>query len=387
MEAQIYVVGGAVRDFLLGKEPKDVDFVVTGATPDWMTGRGFKQVGADFPVFLDRDGNEWSLARTERKSGNGYNGFVTQFDPTVTIEDDLARRDLTINAMAVPVREFPGHALAVFREGDSMKNIVDPFNGQHDLKAGILRHTSEAFSEDPLRVLRIARFAARYNFKVASETIDLCRHIVNGGELNTLSKERIWTELYKGFSEHHPEMMLDVLDRVGAVDQAPLKSYLSAVDWSANVLKCAQIMDGHTDVKVLLAMEFLALKSNEEANELKIPTRFTKMAKHVRLLYIAESLIRSLRSDPEVILLVFDDVRSEQFITPDEDFKLAKSAALIKSLCSPNQANHWVEMMSLLTSAARAIKQLDFERITQGDKKTIKDRVRQAKLDAIQSIL
>jgi tRNA nucleotidyltransferase/poly(A) polymerase len=195
---KIYQVGGSVRDQLLGLEPKDRDFVVVGASEAEMLALGYERVGASFPVFL-KNGEEYALARTERKTGVGYNGFEVTFDPTVTLEDDLIRRDLTINAMAID----PGTGA-----------IIDPYRGQIDLLHGVLRATSEAFAEDPVRVLRTARFAARYGFAVAPDTLDLMGRIV--GELEHVPKERIWAEFEKGLMEDHPHRMFQVLDWCGA---------------------------------------------------------------------------------------------------------------------------------------------------------------------------
>jgi len=188
MNKKVYLVGGAVRDQLLGLEPKDKDYVIVGATPEdveKMIADGYKQVGNDFPVFLHPDtGEEYALARVERKIGSGYNGFETFTSPTLTIEDDLLRRDLTINAMAIDIETGA---------------LVDPFGGKEDLELGILRHVSDAFAEDPLRILRLARFVARYNFCVNDDTHCLAEKLV--GELKHLSNERIWIELGKLFSE------------------------------------------------------------------------------------------------------------------------------------------------------------------------------------------
>lgn len=187
---KVYLVGGAVRDELLGRPIKDRDYVVCGSTPEEMLSLGYKQVGCDFPVFLHPDsGEEYALARTERKTGKGYQGFVTDFDPSITLEDDLRRRDLTINAMAKDLETG---------------EIIDPFNGCADLENKILRHVSPAFAEDPLRVLRVARFRARYNFKIAAETHTLMLHLVQSGELNALTPERVWVEMEKGLSETNP---------------------------------------------------------------------------------------------------------------------------------------------------------------------------------------
>ncbi|WP_422776500.1 multifunctional CCA addition/repair protein [Pseudomonas mediterranea] len=196
---QIYKVGGAVRDRLLGIPVTDVDRVVVGATAEEMLAKGFRPVGADFPVFLDpRTGEEYALARTERKSGRGYGGFVFHASPEVTLEEDLIRRDLTINAMAE----------------DDHGNLTDPYHGQRDLEARLLRHVSPAFAEDPLRVLRVARFAARYaplGFKVADKTLELMRQLSDSGELEALTPERSWKEISRALMENQPQVFIQVL--------------------------------------------------------------------------------------------------------------------------------------------------------------------------------
>ncbi len=200
---QIYVVGGAVRDELLGRPNFDRDYVVVGATPEAMLAKGFRPVGKDFPVFLHpRTQEEYALARTERKSGHGYHGFTFHTAPDVTLEEDLARRDLTINAMA--------------KADDGL--LVDPFGGQADLQAKILRHVGPAFAEDPVRILRLARFAARFaDFSVAPETLALMRGMVNSGEVDHLVAERVWQELAKGLAEDKPSRMIEVLRECGAL--------------------------------------------------------------------------------------------------------------------------------------------------------------------------
>ena len=189
---KIYLVGGAVRDQLLGLPVKEKDWVVVGSTPNEMRKNKFKQVGKDFPVFIHpKTGEEYALARTERKSGHGYTGFEFDTNPNVTLEEDLERRDLTINAIAQ----------------DEDGTLIDPFNGQEDIKNKKLRHVSDAFSEDPLRVLRIARFKANLqNFEVDPKTMDKVREVINSGELEYLTGERIWLELYKSnhqINRHH----------------------------------------------------------------------------------------------------------------------------------------------------------------------------------------
>ncbi len=201
---KIYRVGGSVRDELLGRTVVDRDWVVVGATPEMLIASGFRPVGRDFPVFLDPDTNEeHALARTERKHGRGYRGFEFFASPDVTLEEDLRRRDLTINAMA--------------RGPDGI--LIDPFGGARDLAAGILRHVSPAFAEDPLRVLRVARFAARFDFTVAPETEALMRALADSGELAELSPERVWQELARGLTEPYPSRMLAVLRECGALAQ------------------------------------------------------------------------------------------------------------------------------------------------------------------------
>ncbi len=193
---QTYLVGGAVRDRLLGIPVKDRDWVVVGATPEEMLDKGFKAVGKDFPVFLHPETKEeYALARTERKSGKGYKGFTFHTSAEVTLEDDLKRRDLTINAIAE----------------DENGNLIDPYGGEADLKQGLLRHVSEAFVEDPLRVLRIARFAASLGFKIAPETTHLLKEISESDELEALVPERVWTELEKALIGRYPARFILVL--------------------------------------------------------------------------------------------------------------------------------------------------------------------------------
>lgn len=199
---QIYEVGGAVRDELLGLEVKDRDWVVVGATPELLRAQGFKPVGKDFPVFLHPHSHEeYALARTERKVAKGYAGFDFFTSPEVTLEEDLARRDLTINAIA--------------RAADG--TLIDPYHGVADLKAGILRHVSPAFSEDPVRILRIARFAARYDFAIAPETQVLMENMVSNGEVDALVAERVWQEFAKGLMEKKPSRLFRVLRECGAL--------------------------------------------------------------------------------------------------------------------------------------------------------------------------
>ncbi len=202
---QIYKVGGAVRDRLLGRKVTDIDWLVVGASAEEMLAQGYRPVGDDFPVFLHpRTQEEYALARTERKSGRGYGGFTFYASPDVTLEEDLTRRDLTINAMAE----------------DEAGNVLDPYGGQRDLEARVLRHVSPAFAEDPLRVLRVARFAARYaplGFQVADETMALMRSLSESGELSALTPERSWKEISRALMEERPDVFIQVLYDCGAL--------------------------------------------------------------------------------------------------------------------------------------------------------------------------
>jgi len=202
---QVYLVGGAVRDRLLGWPPTDRDFVVVGATPEEMIARGFRPVGQDFPVFLHpRTGEEYALARTERKTGPGYQGFAFHAQPDVTLEEDLGRRDLTINALAE----------------DTQGNLIDYYGGRADLEHRVLRHVSPAFVEDPVRLLRLAGYAARYaelGFTVAAETMVLLRSMVDLGEVDTLVPERVWQELAKALETPRPSRFFEVLRAAGAL--------------------------------------------------------------------------------------------------------------------------------------------------------------------------
>ncbi len=196
---QVYRVGGSVRDQLLGIQSKDIDWVVTGATPEIMIADGYMPIGKDFPVFLHpKTKQEYALARTERKTSKGYAGFSFNTDPSITIEQDLSRRDLTINAIAE----------------DEHGNIIDPYNGSRDIKDRVLRHVSDAFMEDPVRVLRVARFAARYHylgFSIAEETKKLIKQIADSAELDALVAERVWAEMNKALAEQDPQVFFTSL--------------------------------------------------------------------------------------------------------------------------------------------------------------------------------
>ena len=250
---KIYQVGGSVRDNLLGLPAVDLDYVVVGATVDEMLAAGYQPVGKDFPVFLHpKTKQEYALARTERKSGRGYTGFAFQAAPDVTLEADLLRRDLTINAMAV----------------DANGTLIDPYGGAKDIAAKMLRHVSDAFAEDPLRVLRLARFAARFTeFSVAPETIALCKQLVADGEIRELVAERVWQEIARGLLEAQPSRMFEVLRACGALAElAPELDRLWGVpqkaQWHPEIdtgIHIMQVIDYAANRKWPLATRFAAL--------------------------------------------------------------------------------------------------------------------------------
>ena len=246
-------MGGSVRDELLGLPVKDQDYVVVGATPEEMERLGYRPVGKDFPVFLHPLTQEqYALARTERKISRGYRGFEVFTSPHVSLQEDLARRDLTINSIA----------------RDEAGNIIDPFGGVADMEAGILRHVSPAFAEDPVRILRAARFAARFGFRIAPETLTLMNEMVHNGEVDALVPERVWQELAKGLMENHPSRMFHVLRDCGA-----LARILPEVDVLFGV---PQPVHAHpeidTGVHVMLAIDFAASRN------FSLPTRFAVLA-------------------------------------------------------------------------------------------------------------
>jgi tRNA nucleotidyltransferase (CCA-adding enzyme) len=300
-----YVVGGAVRDELLGLPVQDRDYVVVAATPEEMAAQGFKPVGKDFPVFLHpQTKEEYALARTERKSGRGYKGFTVHAAPDVTLEDDLRRRDLTINAMA----KAPDGTL------------IDPFGGRKDLEAGVLRHVSEAFAEDPVRILRVARFAARFGFQVAPETLELMRSMVAGGEADYLVPERVWQEFSRGLAEPHPELMFEVLGRSGLAakllgEVKPIREILArAARAGASVpVRFAVIAWPHQEAEVAALCE--RLKAPNEVRDLALLACRHRMALRGAALASPAALLELLK-------------RTDAFRRPERFEELLEAARL-----------------------------------------------------------
>ena len=327
----VYLVGGAVRDELLGREVTERDWVVTGATPEDMTARGFRPVGKDFPVFLHPETHEeYALARTERKTGRGYHGFSFHAAPDVTLEEDLARRDLTVNAMA--------------RHPDG--TLVDPFKGYDDLQARRLRHVSAAFQEDPVRILRLARFTARYaplGFAPADDTMDLCRRMVDDGEVDHLVPERVWQELDKALTEPRPSAFFGVLRGCGAlarimpeVDElfGNLRTTLNGeqIDAGDYAMKALDTGAAHdSDPQALLALTLQDLDAIHGAgaiaglaDRLRIPNAYRDLAQAAAAHLHSVHRARSLTAGEILGLLEHADA----FRRPDRFHQLLRTAEL-----------------------------------------------------------
>jgi tRNA nucleotidyltransferase (CCA-adding enzyme) len=303
---KIYEVGGAVRDELLGLPVKDHDYVVVGATPEDMLKQGYKPVGRDFPVFLHpRTHEEYALARTERKTARGYHGFEFHAAPDVTLEQDLARRDLTINAIA--------------RDADG--RVIDPHRGADDLKSGVLRHVSPAFAEDPVRILRVARFAARFGFSVAPETMGLMREMARNGEADALVPERVWQELARGLMESKPSRLFGVLRESSALERVVPE--LDAIWDDADAARAAMdALDAAAEVGATLPARYATLARwlvplavESLAARLKVPSDCRDLAllasRH------ANTVLDATELDAKSLLELFDTVdawrRPERF--------------------------------------------------------------------------
>jgi tRNA nucleotidyltransferase (CCA-adding enzyme) len=320
-----YVVGGAVRDELLGLPVQDRDYVVVGATPEEMTAAGYKPVGKDFPVFLHpKTHEEYALARTERKSGRGYKGFTVHAAPNVKLEDDLKRRDLTINAMAK----------------DKDGALIDPFKGKQDLEAKVLRHVSAAFAEDPVRILRVARFAARFGFRIADETLQLMKKMVDSGEANHLVRERVWQEFAKGLAEPHPQKMFEALEQCGL--RAKMLPEITAVP---------PRFDGPLPVRFAqLCWPLTEAEIDAVCTRLRVPNDERELA---ILASRTQKLLGSAK--PEELLLLFK--RADAFRRPERFALLLQAAALAQPGFNPERIDKALEAASAVDAgevAARA---------------------------------
>ncbi|MEW6990875.1 multifunctional CCA addition/repair protein [Colwelliaceae bacterium 6441] len=400
-----YLVGGAVRDKLLGRDIYDNDWVVVGSTIEEMLSLGFSQVGKDFPVFLHPNTKEeYALARTERKQGKGYTGFICNADNNVSLEEDLLRRDLTINAMAM----------------DKSGKIIDPYHGQNDVKHRILRHVSQAFVEDPLRVLRVARFAARFHdfhFTVAPETLNLMINISESGELLTLSAERIWQEMSRSLAEKHPEVFFQTLRQCGALPV--LWPELDALWGIPNPEKHhPEICSGIHTMMVLqqsvklsdkISIRFAALchdlgktltpkatwpkhygheKSGLPLIEkicqtLKVPNKIKSFALKVCQFHL--HCHRAFELKPQTILTLFNDL--DAWRKPEEftDFLLACQADATGRLGFENQLYPQADFLQALFTKANEVKATEF--VKQGIKGVqIKEAMNKQKLSVIEEL-
>jgi len=360
---KVYTVGGAVRDELLGLAVKDRDYVVVGATPEEMERRGFRPVGKDFPVFLHPDTQEeYALARTERKTARGYKGFQVHASPEVTLEQDLARRDLTINAIA----------------RDEAGALIDPYGGAADLRAGMLRHVSPAFVEDPVRILRVARFAARFpGFRIADDTLTLMRAMVSRGEADALVPERVWQEIAKGLDEPTPSRMFAVLAECGALARI-LPEWMQLDETRA--LAALAIA---AERRLALAERYAALFSSadpETANSacarLKCPGDCRDLA--LLAARFSSQIEDADRLDATELVELF--VRCDAFRRPD------RFAALLETVdcdaMATGRERHYL-VAQRLVRAFKAAQGVDAGEIAKGNPDAVAEAIRAARVSAV----
>ena len=332
---QVYLVGGAVRDYVLAREVTEHDYVVVGATPEQMLELGFSQVGADFPVFLHpKTHDEYALARTERKSGNGYLGFNVHADTTVTLGEDLIRRDLTINAMAIQVN---GLFDCGFKQGKfDARDIIDPYGGLADIQQKKLRHVSAAFAEDPVRVLRLARFASRYaplGFTVDESTTKLTSQMKAAGELSHLVAERVWSETSKALTQAWSDIYFDTLFQLNVLDVIMPKLYQASIDnpsqWQLMLSALRMAGEQQADNVMKFALIATCFKSHQHHNNptteylefcqgLKVPKNTERLG-----LFIVEH---------------FDELKNFNHLTAEQLFELLKLTNSLKDTSLLEQA-------------------------------------------------
>ena len=401
---KIYKVGGCVRDHLLGLPIVDIDWVVTGTTVDNMRSAGYQTVGKDFPVFLHpKTKQEYALARSERKTAPGYHGFDFNTDPTITIEQDLLRRDLTINAIAE----------------DEDGNLIDPYGGQADIEKRILRHVSDAFVEDPVRVLRVARFAARFNhlgFKLAPETIQLIREIGTSGELGTLVAERVWSEMSRALGESNPSIFFETLrecdvlaslfpeiDNLYGVPQTA--KYHPEIDTGIHVMmaleKSAELnFDNETRFAVLMhdlgkattPTDILPSHHGHEQRGVKLVTSFCKRWKvpkaHTELALITTEyhthIHRAFDLKPTTLLKLF--TKTDVFRKP-ERFKKMLQACLSDVRGRTDFENNPYPQATFINQLADKLCHADISKIIQSnlDGKALGEAIQNLRLDLIKS--
>ena len=346
---QVYLVGGAVRDYVLAREVTEQDYVVVGATPEQMLELGFSQVGADFPVFLHpKTHDEYALARTERKSGNGYLGFNVHADTTVTLEEDLIRRDLTINAMAIQVN---GLFDCGFKQGKfDARDIIDPYGGLADIQQKKLRHVSAAFAEDPVRVLRLARFASRYaplGFTVDESTTKLTSQMKAAGELSHLVAERVWSETSKALTQAWSDIYFETLYQLNVLDVIMPKLYQASNDnpsqWQLMLSSLRMAGEQQADNVMKFALIATCFKSHQHHNNptteylefcqgLKVPKNTERLG-----LFIVEH---------------FDELKNFDHLTAEQLFELLKLTNSLKDTSLLEQALRIVHLYQLAKQTA-----------------------------------
>ena len=389
---QVYLVGGAVRDALLNRKVVERDYVVVGATPEEMLSQGFTQVGKDFPVFLHpKTQEEYALARTERKSGKGYTGFVCDASSSVTLEEDLLRRDLTVNAIAQ----------------DNYGKLIDPYGGKKDLENRVLRHVSEAFSEDPLRVFRVARFATRYaylGFTIATETMALMQSMAESGELSTLSAERVWQETKRSLLEKTPHVFFTVLNQAHGLNdwftelESNLDTALATLKTAVDLEKAKNesfvkdtgsetpLPDSSNSETARLIIRFTALLSHlgeEDAKHLCSRLKVQNQVSEIVILACKfKDFLLSMQNSPADLLALFNGCdawrREERFL-------------LLLSAFAPyahNKGIDWQRQRKRIENALSAANQVNVQDIIATGVKgpEIKDALNRAKLSAIASI-
>ncbi len=364
---KIYSVGGAVRDELLGLPVKDRDYVVVGAGPEEMVRLGFRPVGKDFPVFLHpQTHEEYALARTERKMARGYHGFEFFAAPEVTLEQDLARRDLTINAIAK----------------DEHGGIIDPFDGAADLKARVLRHVSPAFAEDPVRILRVARFAARFGFGIAPETQALMRKMVQEGEADALVAERVWQEVARGLMERKPSRMFEVLRECGAL--ARVMPEIDALFESGGATAAFHALDAAAQAQGSLEVRFAALARALDplaAEALADRMRAPAACRDLALLTArhANAIADAAQLDAAGLLELLD--AADAWRRPERFSELAAAA-----LAGEPGADAAHSRLDRALRAAQAVKAGDIARAA-GNPAEIRSRIDAARLEAVRGAL
>ena len=379
---QVYLVGGAVRDALLNRKVVERDYVVVGATPEEMLSQGFTQVGKDFPVFLHpKTQEEYALARTERKSGKGYTGFVCDASSSVTLEEDLLRRDLTVNAIAQ----------------DNYGKLIDPYGGKKDLENRVLRHVSEAFSEDPLRVFRVARFATRYaylGFTIATETMALMQSMAESGELSTLSAERVWQETKRSLLEKTPHVFFTVLNQAHGLNDwftelernidTALETLKTAVDLEKVENESLVKDTGSETARLITRFTALLTHLNEEeakllCSRLKVQNQVSEI---VSLACKFKGFLLNAQNSPADLLALFNSCDAWR---REERFTLLLSAF---APYAHNKGVDWQLQRKRIENALSAANQVNVQDIIATGVKgpEIKDALNQAKLSAIASI-